>query len=198
MKINMPVTDREVVMKDGTILVTRTDTKGRITYANDDFVEISGFSRDELIGKNHNIVRHPDMPAEAFEDLWTTSKQAKPWKGIVKNRTKTGDYYWVEANVTPVFNNGQVVEYLSVRYAPSREQINAAESLYQQVQSKKATLTPTGMAAKLKMIREMPLHFKAALAMLALLIPDGFLMFQLYQQQLFTALFVVALQQLSE
>ncbi len=193
MKMNMPVTDREVMMKDGSILVTRTDTKGRITYANDDFVEISGFSREELVGKNHNIVRHPDMPPEAFEDLWNTNKQAKPWKGLVKNRTKAGDYYWVEANVTPVFKKGQIVEYLSVRYAPSREQINTAESLYQQVQVKKATLRPTGMAAKLKIIKEMPLHFKATLAMLAFLIPDGFLMFHLYQQQSFTLLSVVAL-----
>jgi methyl-accepting chemotaxis protein len=86
MKINMPVTNNEVILKKGTILVSRTDLKGRITYANDAFIEISGFSRDELIGASHNIVRHPDMPAEAFEDLWSTLKKLRPWQGLVKNR----------------------------------------------------------------------------------------------------------------
>ena len=130
MKINMPVTDKEVLMKKDDILVTRTDLKGRITYANEAFVTISGYSREELIGTNHNIVRHPDMPPAAFEDLWITLKQNKPWTALVKNRTKSGDYYWVEANVTPVLQNGVVHEYLSARYAPSREQIEHAEQFY--------------------------------------------------------------------
>ncbi len=193
MKMNMPVTDHEVQMKEGTILVTRTNLKGLITYVNEDFVDISGFSRDELMGKNHNVVRHPDMPVAAFEDLWNTNKQVKPWKALVKNRTKSGDYYWVEANVTPIFKKGQVAEYLSVRYAPSREQIRSADLLYQQLNANKASIRPTGLAAKLKDIKEMPLNLKAALAMLALLIPDVFLMFKLFQEQSFIILAVVAL-----
>ena len=110
MKKNLPVTDKEVLMKKGNILVSLTDLKGCITYANDAFVAISGFTHEELIGANHNIVRHPDMPEAAFADLWTTIKQGKPWVALVKNRTKSGDYYWVEANVIPKFKNGVVHE----------------------------------------------------------------------------------------
>lgn len=183
MKINHPVTDHEVQMKKGTILVTRTNLKGIITYANDAFVEISGFSRDELIGSNHNIVRHPDMPPAAFEDLWNCLKAGRPWTAPVKNRTKSGDYYWVEANVTPVYKNGKVHEYLSVRYAPSREQIMQAEALYQQLNANKAEMRPRGFAALVKNIREMMLWKKAALALAAFLAPIAMLLFRLYQEQ---------------
>ena len=188
MKINMPVTDKEVLMKDGTILVTRTDLKGRITFVNDAFVEISGFSRHELLGANHNMVRHPDMPAAAFEDLWKTINAYSPWKALVKNRTKDGDYYWVEANVTPVFEKGRVKEYLSVRYAPSREQIRQAETLYQQINANKASLRPIGLTAKMKAIREMEIWKKAGLALTALLVPIAWLMVELFQTQAFVPL----------
>ncbi len=130
MKINMPVTDNEVRMRDDQLLVSKTDLKGIITFCNPDFIEISGFSEAELIGKNHNLVRHPDMPAAAFEDLWNTVKAGKPWTGYVKNRCKNGDYYWVTANVTPLRENGRIVEYMSVRTKPTRDQINQAEALY--------------------------------------------------------------------
>lgn len=90
MKVNMPVTQREQNIKDSISIVSKTDTKGIITYVNRDFIEVSGFTEDELIGKNHNIVRHPDMPPEAFADLWETLKAGKPWIGIVKNRCKNG------------------------------------------------------------------------------------------------------------
>jgi len=93
MKINLPVTSKEVDFPYGRNLVSKTDLKGAITFANDDFVYISGFSREELIGKSHNMVRHPDMPPQAFEDLWRTVKGGRPWTGIVKNRAKNGDYY---------------------------------------------------------------------------------------------------------
>ena len=171
MKVNMPVTDTEVVMEEGTILVTKTDLKGRITEANDEFVRISGFSRAELIGKNHNLVRHPDMPPAAFEDLWNTGKKARPWKGMVKNRTKTGDYYWVEANVTPVTQNGKVTEYMSVRYAPTREQVNEAELLYRDINAGKSTLFSNSRFGKLNFFGKMKIWQKLAVATVVLLMP---------------------------
>jgi len=145
MKINNPVTSNEQSMRDGSILVSTTDLKGIITSVSDDFVEISGFTRAELIGKNHNVVRHPEMPSAAFEDLWNANKANKPWIGLVKNRCKNGDFYWVEANVAPVIKNGQVVEYLSVRRKPTSQQIAEAESLYRDINSGKASLEPQGL-----------------------------------------------------
>lgn len=130
MKINMPVTNNEVVMKDGSTLVSKTNLKGAITYVNRDFIEISGFSEAELVGKNHNIVRHPDMPPEAFDDLWKTIQSGKPWTGYVKNRCKNGDYYWVRADVTPIFHNGQISEFISVRSKPSQQEVAAASEFY--------------------------------------------------------------------
>jgi len=129
----MPVTNREAELKDTSSIVSKTDVKGTITYINRDFMEISGFSEQELIGHNHNIVRHPDMPPAAFEDLWNTVKAGKPWSGIVKNRCKNGDHYWVEANVAPIREGNQVVGYLSVRSKPTRQQIEAVEPLYRQM-----------------------------------------------------------------
>ena len=126
MKINMPVTQRELELKDTTQIVSKTDAKGKLTFINADFLEISGFTEDELIGENHNIVRHPDMPPEAFADLWATVKTGKPWIGIVKNRCKNGDHYWVETIVSPVIENGQDAGYISVRKKASREQIDGA------------------------------------------------------------------------
>lgn len=140
MKINEPVTNNEMHMKDGEILVSRTNLKGMLTYVNRNFVDMSGFSEKELMNSNHNMVRHPDMPPAAFEDLWDCLKKGRPWLGLVKNRRKNGDFYWVEANVSPVFRNGQAVEYLSVRYKPSTEQVRQAESLYRDINSGKATL----------------------------------------------------------
>ncbi|MGB0663810.1 MAG: methyl-accepting chemotaxis protein [Pontibacterium sp.] len=140
MKINMPVTDREVKLRDGQQLVTKTDLKGTITYANSAFIEISGFSEAELVGQNHNVVRHPDMPPAAFKDLWDTLKLGRPWNKLVKNRCKSGDYYWVKANVTPIFKNGEVVEYMSVRTAPTEAEISAAPELYKKLSNKEAAI----------------------------------------------------------
>ena len=130
MKINMPVTNTEIIFDDTQFMLTKTDLKGAITYANKDFIEVSGFSEAELVGQNHNMVRHPDMPVEAFEDMWRSLKAGKPWTGLVKNRTKSGDFYWVEANATPVVENGQVTGFLSVRRKPSRQQVEEATAAY--------------------------------------------------------------------
>lgn len=183
MKINHPVTDREVMMKPGTLLVTRTNLKGIITYANDAFIEISGFTKDELIGSNHNVVRHPDMPPTAFEDLWMCLKAGKPWTAPVKNRTKSGDFYWVEANVTPVYKKGAVHEYLSVRYAPSREQVAQAEALYAKLNANKATMRPSGLAAAAKKAMDIGLGKKFGMVYLLLLLPLLSSLYSHYQSQ---------------
>ncbi|MBN9694325.1 MAG: methyl-accepting chemotaxis protein [Zoogloea sp.] len=138
MKLNQPVTQREVSFPSGRYLVSKTDTRGVITYANEAFVDISGFSRAELIGQHHNLVRHPDMPPEAFADLWGTLKSGLPWHGLVKNRCKNGDFYWVKAAVVPIRKDGQVVGYMSVRTEPSREQVRQAEMLYGQIREQRA------------------------------------------------------------
>ncbi|MGZ8221657.1 MAG: methyl-accepting chemotaxis protein [Methylobacter sp.] len=193
MKVNMPVTNQEIQMKKGGILVSRTDLRGVITYVNDEFVAISGYSRDELMGADHNIVRHPDMPPAAFEDLWLTLKSLRPWNGIVKNRTKSGDYYWVDANAMPVFKNGKVHEYLSVRRAPSREKIEKAEQLYRLLNDKKATIRPTGLAAMVKSIKEMNVWKKMAVALAVLSAPVFFLMYRLVLSQDYLLLAGVAM-----
>ena len=140
MKINLPVSQIEKPFPQGKYLVSKTDLKGIITYANDAFVEISGYSREELLGKNHNLVRHPDVPPQAFEDLWRTIKEGLPWRGIVKNRAKSSDHYWVDAFVVPIRENNQTVGYMSVRSKPSREQVKQADTLYRKLNDSKAPL----------------------------------------------------------
>lgn len=133
MKINLPVTGRNVdVAHDANILST-TDLTSAITYANDDFIRISGYSRDELLGTPHNLLRHPDMPAQAFAHMWQTLKGGRSWMGLVKNRCKNGDHYWVSAYVTPVTQSGVAVEYQSVRTRPDARQVAAAERVYAQL-----------------------------------------------------------------
>lgn len=137
MKVNMPVTQVEKTFSDDTTLVSTTDLKGIITSANDDFVQVSGFASEELVGRSHNVVRHPDMPAAAFENLWDSLKSGQPWLGLVKNRCKNGDYYWVDAFVAPVFEGDQVSGYQSVRFCPAREDVTRAQGLYQDINNKK-------------------------------------------------------------
>jgi aerotaxis receptor len=135
MRQNTPVTQNEYVLEDGKTIVSTTDLQGNIDYANPYFIEVSGFTADELIGAPQNILRHPDMPVEAFADLWATIKDGMPWTGMVKNRCKSGDYYWVLANVTPVIENGKPVGYMSVRTKPSREQVAQADALYREIKA---------------------------------------------------------------
>ncbi|MGP9673450.1 MULTISPECIES: methyl-accepting chemotaxis protein [unclassified Halomonas] len=133
MRNNQPVSQREVELKEGDFLVSRTDLKGRITYTNPTFIEISGYTHDELIGAPHNLVRHPDMPPAAFDNLWKTVQNGDTWRGLVKNRCKNGDHYWVDASVTPIIENEQVVGYASVRVQASREAIKHAEQAYAEI-----------------------------------------------------------------
>ena len=135
MRKNLPVSTVEYEIQDATILVSRTDVKGKITFINEAFKEVSGFAEEELIGAPHNIVRHPDMPAEAFADLWTTLKAGKPWTGAVKNRRKNGDFYWVLASASPVRQNGEVVGYMSVRTKLPKPQAEEADRVYGQIRN---------------------------------------------------------------
>jgi PAS domain S-box-containing protein len=130
MRINEPVTNREVEVDASRPIASRTDTGGRIKFVNQSFIDISGFEEGELMGEPQNIVRHPHMPKEAFADLWRNLKAGRSWEGLVKNRTKLGDHYWVKANVSPVVESGEVTGFLSVRSKPSREEVNAAEAAY--------------------------------------------------------------------
>lgn len=138
MRNNQPVTGHEVFMRDDMIIVSKTDEKGKIQFVNKDFLDISGFKADELIGQPHNIIRHPDMPTEAFEDLWRDLKAGLPWSGYVKNRVKNGDHYWVHANATPVVENGRTTGYISIRSKPDAATTRVVDDIYRQFRAGKA------------------------------------------------------------
>ncbi|HEX8988165.1 MAG TPA: PAS domain-containing methyl-accepting chemotaxis protein [Rhodocyclaceae bacterium] len=135
MKINQPVTTVETLLPEGEFIYSRTDLKGVIVEANEAFATVSAFEREEMIGQAHNIVRHPEMPPEAFADLWADLKAGRPWRGLVKNRRKDGGYYWVVANVSPVRENGRIVGYQSVRSRPTREEVAAADDAYRRIRN---------------------------------------------------------------
>lgn len=130
MRTNLPITQREHPFPAGQALVSTTDLQGRILYCNPAFIEVSGYTREELLGQPHNMIRHPDMPEEAFRDMWQTIESGQPWSGLVKNRRKNGDHYWVMANVTPLLDGDRPVGYMSVRTLPDRQQVSEAETLY--------------------------------------------------------------------
>lgn len=165
MRLNMPVSNIEYELPDGVSIVSKTDLKGRITYVNESFIEVSGFTEEELIGKPHNIIRHPDMPAEAFSDLWVTLSERLPWTGMVKNRRKNGDYYWVMANVTPLRKTPPTIGFLSVRNKPTREQIAEAERVYRLFSENRARnlkiwhgrVVRTDLMGKFMNIRDIPI-----------------------------------------
>ena len=137
MRVNLPVSTQEYLFPKGETLVSTTDLKGRILYCNPMFIEVSGYEKEELLGQPHNIVRHPDMPEEAYRDMWDTIAQGIPWSAPVKNRRKDGSFYWVMANVTPLMQGDQPTGYMSVRTETSREQIQAAEQLYGTMRAEK-------------------------------------------------------------
>lgn len=180
MRLNLPVSNHEYPIPTGQTLVSTTDTKGRILYCNPAFIEVSGYTREELLGQPHNIVRHPDMPEEAYRDMWQTIASGKPWSAPVKNRRKNGDHYWVMANATPLMENGQPVGYMSVRTEVSREQIAAAEALYARMRDEKKAGRPVhrlsegrvvkaGWAGRLADLARMGLSAKLACTLLVLL-----------------------------
>jgi aerotaxis receptor len=138
MRTNLPVTRTEYQFGREQTLVSVTDLKGRITYCNRAFVEVSGYSSGELLGQPHNLVRHPEMPEEAFRDMWATIQSKLPWTGLVKNRRKNGDYYWVLANATPMLDGETITGYLSVRTVPSAQAVAAAEKLYAQMRQEQS------------------------------------------------------------
>jgi PAS domain S-box-containing protein len=144
MRTNQPVTGVEYDFANDIAIISHTDAKGHITFVNDDFVEVSGFELEELMGQPHSIVRHPDMPPEAFRDLWDTVKTGRPWAGIVKNRRKNGDHYWVRTSVTQKSDGG----YISVRVRPTREEVAAADALYQRMRKDASLRLKEGLEVK--------------------------------------------------
>ncbi|MBH9579628.1 methyl-accepting chemotaxis protein [Inhella proteolytica] len=138
MRNNQPITGREYPFPVGKTLVSVTDLKGRITFCNKAFIDVSGFSAEELLGQPHNLVRHPDMPEEAFRDLWATIEQGLPWSGPVKNRRKNGDHYWVLANATPMKDGDRITGFLSVRVPCPRTVVQQAEKAYARMRDEKA------------------------------------------------------------
>jgi aerotaxis receptor len=177
MRTNQPVTQQEFDFPDNATLMSTTDTQSHITYANAAFVEVSGYSREELQGQAHNVVRHPDMPKEAFADMWATLKAGEPWTAIVKNRRKNGDHYWVRASAVPVVRHGKPTGYLSVRAKASREEIDAAQTQYRKFQAGQAAgrqfhkglIVRTGLMAWTSLLQTMPVRWRIRSALLALL-----------------------------
>lgn len=177
MRMNMPVTNVERPLIEGKSIVSKTDLKGNITYVNPYFIELSGFDEQELLGSPQNLIRHPDMPGEAFADMWATIKSGTPWTGLVKNRSKNGDHYWVRANVTPIRENGQVIGYMSVRTKPERAAVDGAEKLYAALRKGKAKgialhrgeVVNTGLAGLLGKMMRMQLSTRINLCMSTML-----------------------------
>lgn len=137
MRTNLPITEKEYDFSSDELLMSTTDNKGQITHCNAAFLRVSGFTMDELMGQPHNMVRHPHMPPEAFKDMWSTIGNGRNWSGLVKNRRKNGDFYWVRAHVTPIVVNGKPRGYMSVRTKPSREEVHAAQALYAKLQAER-------------------------------------------------------------
>jgi len=181
MRVNLPVSGQEYPFPKGQTLVSTTDTKGRILYCNPMFIEVSGYDRAELLGQPHNMIRHPDMPEEAFRDMWETIASGRPWSAPVKNRRKNGEHYWVMANATPLLENGRPIGYMSVRTEATREQIQAAEQLYATMREEKKAgrqvhtlaagrLVKRTLGGRLAELAHLGLNAKLLLVMLFLLI----------------------------
>ncbi|MFN3582025.1 MAG: methyl-accepting chemotaxis protein [Pseudomonas sp.] len=199
MRNNQPVTQREKTFSDDQRLISTTDLKGKITYCNDAFVAVSGFERDELIGSPHNMVRHPDTPSAVFAHMWGDLQRGRSWMGIVKNRCKNGDHYWVNAFVTPIWDNGKTVGYESVRVKTTAGQVSRAEQLYKRLNSGKAaigtdwsslvqTIVPPALMAALAAAAGAYFGGWGIVAAAALAIPAGFALKAFHDQGMQRAL----------
>ena len=168
MRVNEPVTQNEYQFPADATLMSTTDLDSYVTYANAAFISVSGYTADEIVGQPHNFVRHPDMPAAAFADMWQTLKDGYSWTALVKNRRKNGDHYWVRANATPVVRDGKCVGYMSVRTQPDREEIDRAEALYEKMRNGRlsgwklfrGTLIRTGFLSFLSWGSTMPVRWR--------------------------------------
>jgi aerotaxis receptor len=168
---NLPVTHVEIILNDSDTVVSKTDLSGKITYVNQDFINISGFTRWELLGQPQNIVRHPDMPEEAFADLWRTIKSGKAWTGLIKNRCKNGDHYWVEANAAPILERGKIVGFTSIRIKPAREHVAAAEAAYRAIKAgsknleiREGEVVARNLLRRINILRQLSIKTKIAVS----------------------------------
>ena len=176
MRNNQPVSQREYDFPAHETLLSTTDTSSHITYANAAFIRTSGFDLDELMGQPHNLVRHPDMPPEAYADMWRSLKEGQSWTALVKNRRRDGDHYWVRANAAPMRRNGQVTGYLSVRTKPARPETEAAEALYRSFREGRASglafhrglIVRTGLMRWASALQMLPTAWRVRLPLLLL------------------------------
>ncbi len=186
MRTNLPVTQREYSFSENITLMSTTDLQSHIVYANAAFVEVGGFSYEETIGQPHNMVRHPDMPKEAFADMWSTIKGGESWTALVKNRRQNGDHYWVRANATPMVRDGTLTGYMSVRTKPEPGEVAAADALYRRFREGsakglafyKGVVVRTGLMGWASAFQVMPVRWRVRMAfLLALVLPMVALVF---------------------
>ena len=178
MRNNQPVSQQEYQYPDDATLMSTTDASSQITYANDAFIDVSGFASEDIIGQPHNIVRHPDMPPQAFKDMWSTLQQGFPWTALVKNRRRNGDHYWVRANVVPIIRGGQTRGYLSVRTKPTAAEITNTQTLYDKMNRgelnnrrlHKGLLIRTGVTRGLSVLKTLSVRWRIRSGLLALLL----------------------------
>ena len=159
MRINEPVTQRDMGMNDNCEIISTTNLKGALISANEDFIRMSGYSWAELENKNHNLIRHPDVPPEAYAMLWEALKAGNPWMGMVKNRNKNGDHYWVDAFASPQFENGKITGFQSVRVKPEKAWVDRAEKLYDRIMSKKSVDDKRRSTMNPVQLTRFPLHW---------------------------------------
>lgn len=199
MRNNQPVTQQEYQYPDGATLMSTTDVNSHITYANDAFIEVSGFASEDIIGQPHNIVRHPDMPPQAFKDMWATLQQGFPWTALVKNRRRNGDHYWVRANVVPIIRGGKTRGYLSVRTKPTAAEITETELLYDKINRgelnnrrlHKGLLIRAGLTRGLSVLKTLSVRWRIRSGLFAVLLAGTLListLFALPSMQMISAL----------